>query len=211
MTIQPAFERMAKAAAKVAASASKRAVREYRKEHITDEPEITSSLKGQLDGAFSNASIGGLTWSTSIPRHGRGVANEEGRTGADLIIHVSLNTPQIKYSKGVLIQAKRVEPLEMMSKKEHQRLLGQCGDMLKITPAAFVFNYGKNSLRCASATKVAGSKDAELYPQCDWTEYRFFLELFRCPIGDPRISSALVKKLPVPNKLLLSAEGDLGT
>ena len=36
-----------------------------------------------------------------------------------------------------------------------------------------------------------------------------FLELFRCPIGDSRITSGSVAALPVPSIIHLKAEGEL--
>ncbi len=66
----------------------------------TDEDDLTGVLVGNLDSELEGQ-IGGLTWSTSIVRHRKGVAAEERAIGADLVIHVSFQTPERKYSKGV--------------------------------------------------------------------------------------------------------------
>jgi hypothetical protein len=136
-------------------------------------------------------------------------SGEEGRYGADLLIHVSMNTPTQTYSKGVLVQAKRVEPDEYMTQREFDELIKQCGKMLRITAASFVFDYSTIGLRCGAATRIGGSSRLDLYGICQWTSYRFFLELFRCPIGDPRITSASVDDLAVPWGLKIRATGEL--
>jgi hypothetical protein len=113
------------------------------------------------------------------------------------------------YSKGVLVQAKRVGRDEMLGKREYAELIDQCDRMLAITPSAFVFDYTKYSMRCGAATRISGSSSRDLHRTCGWTSYRFFLELFRCPIGDPRITSALVDELPASWGLEISAKGQL--
>jgi hypothetical protein len=110
----------------------------------------------------------------------------------------------------VLVQAKRFEPDERMSEQEHANLVEQCTKMLNISAAAFVFDYAKSGMRVASATRVEGAASRDLHAICNWTSYRFFLELFRCPIGDPQITSALIKELPIPNALDLKAFGEFG-
>jgi len=165
---------------------------------------LVGSLKSALSGQ-----IGGLQWSASVTRHRRGIAAEESRTGADLVIHVRLDTPTQKYSKGVLVQAKRFEPFEAMNRVEQRDLHDQCGKMLAITPSAFVFNYMKSGMRCGAATRISGAANRNVPSLCSWTSYRFFWELFRCPVGDPRLTSALVGDLPVPTVLNIKAEGEL--
>lgn len=199
-------------AAHSAEQAVLRAMEKYRDGLVTDEDDLTGVLVGSLDAEFSGigvSDIGGLQWSSSILRHRKGVAAEEKRIGADMIIHVRVDTPIQTYSKAVLVQAKRHQPGDQMSTKERNELLGQCKKMLAVTPAAFVFDYAKGEMRCASATKIAGSTNNDLYAACNWTAYRFFLELFRCPIGDPRITSAKAADLPVPIVLKLAGTGDL--
>ncbi len=201
------FEESIKLAAKRADRAVNRTMTKYQSELTTDEDDLTGVLVGNLDSEIEGQ-IGGLTWSTSIVRHRRGSAAEERTIGADLIIHVSFKTSQLEYSKGVLVQAKRVEPNIAMSNQQFQELVDQCGKMLAVTPSAFVFDYAKGSMRCASASRIAGTTKRVLYGECIWTSYRFFLELFRCPIGDPRLTSALVRDLPVRTVLEVKATGD---
>lgn len=206
------FDDAMRTAAHAAEQAVWRAMSKYREGLVTDEDDLTGVLIGNLDAEFSAKGAtptGGFQWSSSILRHRKGVAAEEKRIGADMIIHVRVDTPIQTYSKAVLVQAKRQEPGDEMNVRERKELLGQCEKMLAITPAAFVFDYAKGEMRCASATKIAGSANRDLYAACNWTTYRFFLELFRCPIGDPRISSAKASDLPVPIVLKLVGKGEL--
>jgi hypothetical protein len=118
--------------------------------------------------------------------------------------------PTQTYSKGVLIQAKKEAPSDSWSTASHTRLVGQCNTMLGVTAAAFVFNYAEGGIRCGAATRVAGAKIVTNPSYlCHWTPYRFFLQLFRCFIGDPRITSANVEDLPVPYVLRLDFTGGL--
>jgi hypothetical protein len=200
------FDEAMREAAVAADNAVASTMRKYSRGGIKDEPEVTAYLISRLDEKFEG-NIGGLIWNSSVVRNGSGSAAEETRIGADLLIHVSLNTPTQSYSKGVLVQAKRSEPDDFVTQGELNRLNDQCCKILNHTPSAFVFNYARDSMRCGAATRFAGSKDRRLYRQCTWRSYRFFLELFRCPIGDPRITSDLVDKLPVPSVIHLHADG----
>lgn len=187
-------------AAHAADAAVTAAMKKYRDGNITDEDDITGVLVGRLDSAFDNLNSS-IKWSSSILRHRKGVAAEEKTAGADAIIHVAINTPALTYSKGVLVQAKRVEPDELLPKTQHNDLFKQCKRMLKISPAAFVFDYAKGSMRCASATKILGSPSRALHASCNLTSFRFFLELFRCTTGDTNINSARYDELNAPTIL----------
>ncbi|MCY1165782.1 hypothetical protein D9M73_56930 [compost metagenome] len=189
-------------AAIAASTAVEQAMKKYRVGEVTDEDDLTGVLVGRLD-ANMEGRIGSLNWSSRILRHRSGTAAEEKEIGADLLIHVSIDTPARKYSKGVLVQAKRVEPGKQMTIADHEDLKAQCEKMLAITPAAFVFDYTKTRMRCASATRISGSSIRELYSECNLTPYRFFFELFRCPIGDQQIKSSRVEELQVRNAVQL--------
>jgi hypothetical protein len=118
-----------------------------------------------------------------------------------------MDTRTQKYSKGMLVQAKKIGPNRAMYPREKAELTEQCKKMLAVTPAAFVFDYGNGFVRCGPASRIAGATSQDLYKICGWTSYRFFLEYFRSPIGDPRITSALVRDLPPPLELKIAAEG----
>jgi hypothetical protein len=201
------FEDDLRAAAHRAAGAVDEAMGGYRDGTTDYEPTITGGLAALLRSVL-NGQIKGLTWSAHVMKTGTGKGAEETPTGADLLIHVRLDTPTIKYSKGVLVQAKRVEPGHRMKSREYKELVSQCEDMLAISPSSFIFDYSTAGMRCSSASVVVLSDMRELHEQCPWTAYRFFLELFRSPIGDPKITSAKFAELPVPNKLRLKASSE---
>lgn len=193
MSLEKAFQEAARAASDAVAAAMSK----YQAGTVTDEDDLTGVLIGRLDAAFDQ-DYGGVNWSSSILRHRKGVAAQEKKVGADMIIHVSLETPGLRYSKGILVQAKRVEPKSLMSANEHTELISQCQKMLNVSPAAFVFDYTTGGMRCASATRIAGSTSRDIYSSCNLTPYRFFLELFRCTTGDPKITSSKFDELKLP-------------
>lgn len=199
MDIEQSFQ----IAARQAASAVKATMNKYQSGLVTDEDDMTGVLLGRLDTAF-DANLGGIKWSSSILRHRKGIANQEGAAGADMLIHVSLNSKGLKYSKGILIQAKRVPAGTEMAAASHSELLTQCNKMLAISPASFVFNYDHSGMRCASATRIAGTSSRVLNDACNLTTYRFFLELFRCTTGDPKITSAKFDELKIPHGISLN-------
>ena len=180
-------------AARRAETAANEAIAAHKDETLPYEPHITDGLAVLLRNAL-NGQIKGLTWSSHVMKDASGAGAEEDQTGADLVVHVAFNSPELTYSKGVLIQAKRVEPHVAMSSSLHDELVAQCEKMLSRTPASFVFDYALDGMRCGPASAIVGSNNKFLYDQCIWTPYRFFLELFRCPIGDPRITSAKVEE-----------------
>ena len=201
------FDEAMREAARAAENAVKMTLKKYTFGGIRDEPEITAYLVSQLDSQFDKP-IGGVNWSSTIVRNGSGNAAEEKKIGADLLLHVSLNTTIKKYSKGALIQSNRAEPDEAISTNELTKLQTQCAKMSGYTPGSFVFCYGQKSMRTGSASIFELSSDKFIHYSCPWTSYRFFRELFRCPIGDRRINSARVDDLPIPYVLAVKGSGD---
>jgi hypothetical protein len=96
-------------------------------------------------------------WSAHVMESASGTGAEESTTGADLLVHARLNTPELKYSKGVLIQSKRIEPNKNMTSADHRDLIEQCKKMLRITQAAFVLDYTTTTVRCGSASVIRQS------------------------------------------------------
>ena len=202
------FEEATREAARAAHRAVTNATERVRLGRPIDEDDLTGILVGQLDAAL-DGEIAGLRWDCSILRHRGGSAGEEREIGADLLLHIRMDTPTQTFSKGALVQAKKVGPDRNMTTRERDRLIGQCQRMLAITAAAFVFDYGNGHTRCGAASRIAGATSHELYRLCGWTSYRFFLEFFRSPIGDSRITSALVDDLPTAWGLEIRAQGSL--
>lgn|SRR5215813_8342074 len=100
------FDEVTRAAAHKAEHAVAITITNLKRKHVYDEDEVTGFLVGSLHTVFDGYQIDGVTFSASILRHRRGMAAEERRYGADILIHVNMNTRTQTYSKGVLIQAK---------------------------------------------------------------------------------------------------------
>jgi len=206
------FDEVTRAAAHLANKAVGRAMDDMRHKYAYDEDDVTGVLVGRLHSEFENSKFDGVSLKASILRHRKGVAAEERRVGADLLMHVSMDTNTQSYSKGVLIQSKKATATDYWSSDWRSELTRQCNTMLAHTPASFVFSYSERGVRCGSATRVVGGLNnapTSLSYLCEWTAYRFFLELFRCPIGDRNITSVRVEELPVPFALQLGFEGTI--
>ena len=161
------FEEAMAAAARIAADAATTTMRHYRVGCLTDEDDITPDLLATIRTSLTGQ-IGGLTWTASVARHRAGTGAEEAQTGADILIHVTLDTPTEKYSKGVLVQAKRFTSDELMSHREQTNLHEQCRKMLERTLSAFVFNNSTMLRdRCALARLVP------LHSDFDWLRRRW--------------------------------------
>jgi|SRR5271165_126554 len=173
-------------AAKAAEKGVTRAIASLRGRRVKREDDLSGVLKGNLDAELEGK-IGRLTWDCTILDHSSGDSAEEQEFGADLLIHVKFNGRKLKYDKGVLAQAKKVEVGTRIPTAQHLRLQSQCRDMLQHTPESFVWIYSNSGMRCAPALGIVGSNDRDLNDQTVWTSYRFFWELFRCPIGDENI------------------------
>jgi hypothetical protein len=190
-----------------AADGSRIAMEKLGKGRIKHEDDLAGALGQAIEDQVNGARTGDVVWDYSVLTHRR--SGEEGIYGADLLIHVSLATRKYNYSKGVLVQSKRIGPGQNMKSGDFTDLKDQCRKMVGYSPASFVFGYDPQGLRAAAATKIVGSTDRALYDQCSWTAYRFFLELFRCPIGDVRITSANVADLAPRYAFSIKGEGSL--
>ncbi len=175
-------------AAKKAEIGVKRAIRSLLRQRVKREDDLSGVLKGNLDAELEGK-IGRITWDCTILDHSSGQSAEEHEFGADLLIHVRFNGRHLKYDKGLLVQAKKVEVGKLIQPSELQRLQGQCRDRLDHSSESFVWIYSNSGMRCAPALRIVGSSDRDLNDQAVWTSYRFFWELFRCPIGDEEIVS----------------------
>lgn len=200
------LQELANRAAGRANDAAAEVIADYANGVYPREEDITAALLSQLAHNFRGRHFAGFQWSASVLNRGAGTANEEGRVGADMLIHVALKTPSVSYSKGVLVQAKRKEAGVALKTAEHAALVGQCGEMLRITPCSYVVNYTKQGMRFTSAHVVQSSADRVLSHLTVWKSHRFFLELFRCPIGDPKITSSKFADLP---GVTITGEGEI--
>jgi hypothetical protein len=119
------FEEATREAPHAADKALSKAIEPLRYGRKVDADDLTGILVGRVSAAL-DGEIGGLTWNCSILRHRRGHASEEKKYGADLLMHVTMDTPSQAYSKGVLVQAKKIGPYQNMLASEKRELNEQC-------------------------------------------------------------------------------------
>ncbi len=198
------YEESLQEAARRAEAGVKRSIEALQDRHVRREDDLTGVLKGNLDAELRGR-IRDLRWTCSIIDHGPYSAALEQEFGADILIHVKVTSSDITYSKGLLVHGKRLEAGELMSPSEHRRLVEQCNKMLRHSPASYVWSYSNSGMRCGSALVIAGSTSRDLNDQCVWTSYRFFLELFRCPIGDHNIVSPYPEDLRIKKTVQMFA------
>jgi hypothetical protein len=144
------FEEATREAAGAAANGVTKALEDVRLGHTIDEDDLTGILVGRIAAAL-DGDIGGLHWKCTILRHRKGKAAEEKKYGADLLMHITMNTPTQRFAKGMLVQAKKIGPTRSMYPSENKQLTDQCNKMLAVTPAAFVFDYGNGYVRCGTS------------------------------------------------------------
>ena len=202
------FEEAVTAAAHAADRAVRAAMLDYQSGFHQQEDAITGVMLGRIVSGIEALDTPGFRWTASILTN-KGAGAEEKTFGADILIHVQMNTPTDNYSKGVLVQVKRLEPGKKLALADHQDLVEQCDRMLGHSSAAFVFDYARRGMRCGSAARVRGSSRRDLYDICNWTPFRFFLELFRCPIGDPKFTSAKASDIPIRSVLKIAAVNEV--
>ncbi|MCS3895148.1 hypothetical protein M2171_004281 [Bradyrhizobium japonicum USDA 38] len=121
----------------------------------------------------------------------KGGASEEWWSGADLLMALDIRTKDYEVRKGVLVQAKRLEPGTRLTKKVADDLRGQCRDMLNLTPSSFVFLYAKSGVTTLSASVVEASQRRDLHALEQWQNSTgvFFVDFLKCWVGDPRLAA----------------------
>jgi hypothetical protein len=121
----------------------------------------------------------------------KGRGSEESWSGADLLMVLQIVTPDYEVRKGVLVQAKNLEPGKKLDTSIANDLRGQCTDMLNLTSSSFVFLYSKSGVTTLSATQVEGSKRNDLHVLEQWEDSTliFFMDFIKCWVGDPRLKA----------------------
>lgn len=188
-------------------------VRDYREGDAGDEDDISGQLIGRMKERVETLDSGLAQWSsTSITSddgpaspsirlrarhlHWRGDRSEEALYGADIVLVLDVDLPTRKFTKGMLIQAKKLEPGKSLKAAEERRLVKQCGDMLDLTPAAYILGYGRSQAFFDSAAAVEAKRtfDAADSP---YSNEVFFYDFFICWIGDPRLNATTKEQLAI--------------
>lgn len=191
---------------------------------VTQEPDMTSRLVHEIE-VRSERVEGVVVDFTVIDGLGPGAA--ENTIGADVLGVVRLEVGGRRESKGFLAQSKRdgedglhlVPPDKRYSHwlyrgdelqleksgsvgvtKPSLRLTEQCENMLRLTPASFVFVYSAGQIAVVSATAVKAHQTAprntkSKKPLGTKRLDDFFVHLADCFIGDESLSAASVADL----------------
>lgn len=107
-----------------------------------------------------------------------------------------MDLPDYKIAKGLLAQAKRVEPRAHFSLREWNRLVKQSEAMLDLSTASFIFLYSRSNIKVLPAIAVTAAQGPcnphELYAR---GVSRFYEEHFECFVGDWNIHTANIATL----------------
>lgn len=164
-------------------------------EDINQEPHITDRLLARLEDAIDSTKDLQIGWrARTLTDHGRSA--EESRVGADFAGTFEATTKDLTFSKSFLAQAKILNEDAKLSKKEASRLRLQCRKMLQVTPASFVFLYGKTSISVVSALAVFSTPTQNLNLLGAKDVPAFFHDHLTCFIGDTTLSYPWLPKNP---------------
>lgn len=119
----------------------------------------------------------------------KGRRSEESWSGADIVMVFDAQGPDNHIKKGVLIQAKRLDPGDKLTIRVSRDLKKQCRDMLNLTPASFIFLYSGNGVACVSAASVEATERRDLHELVPFQNFWFFHDFLVCWIGDPRLQA----------------------
>lgn len=190
---------------------------------IHDEDDFTSRLADRIEQIIDGHVNGGFRWHAASRKFPwRGPNSEEKRYGGDLLITISVHSPDFSVSKGVLVQSKmsRDEQAKRSTKSLgdvdlDDRLREQMQKMLVMTPESFVWSYDRagvsafragNLLGCANNTVAAAAVREPLAV--------FMQEFLNCWHGDYRLSDteansvrAILDDMRVSHWLRIAAVG----
>lgn len=163
---------------------------------VSDEDDFTSRLAHSIEASLNGQTVNGLKFRVTTRRlRWRGSHAEEPRAGADLILVVSLHTPEAQFSKGYLIQAKIEDdtasaPLTSLPASEHRRLGSQCEKMLDVTGESYVWVDRPDGIAVLRAIAVAGSGPS-VAAELQHRPFRsFWRDALECWNGDPLLTDA---------------------
>lgn len=189
-----------------------------REEEVTAQlkSEITLHLMEKIQAKLNDKTIKGVHFGVYTFRK-----VEEKQVGADLLGLLDINLDGQTLTKGYLAQAKvgtafGPDDDHLNARCRDDRLLGQIDNMLKVSPASYVFIYTRKGVFVvpASDAQSAGSNSINTEHIYNHRFGSFYEEFFKCFIGDtkivtPRIQpkdlAALAKLNNSNNALLIRA------
>lgn len=197
-----------RAAATQVADAVDRTVGALHDGRIEHETIFTDRMLGAIEQSMNGFEARGVRWTAkTLTYQGRGA--QETQFGPDFVGVLDVKLPRYEVQKGFLAQAKLIEPGKNLDQRNWDRLVGQCHQMLTLSPDAFVFIYSRDRLRIVPAIAVvaAGVRDPagmkagrysatpNLLGLYNRTVRRFFEEHFESFIGDQNISAPNIDTL----------------
>ena len=181
-------------AAERVSQAASRAIGDFDKGLIEQEPAFTDRMLGRIQEAMNGYESKGIRWSAkTLTDRGRGA--QEARFGADFVGVFEASLPEYSTRKGFLAQAKLVRPHTRIPVAEFNRLQAQCDRMLSISPDSYVFLYSGDGISVLPASAVFGLTERSLDLIYSRSVGRFFEEHFSSFIGDRAISSPSIEIL----------------
>jgi len=153
---------------------------------VNQEPHFTDRMLARIEDAVNEAPNTRARWrARTLTDRGRNA--EESVLGADFHGTFEVFSSEIRVAKGFLAQAKLLEPSATLPSRDLSRLREQCQRMLDLSPDSFVFLYSTKGVRVASAASVTSATNGVIDDLGTKTIAEFFLDHFKCFIGDPRL------------------------
>ena len=168
--------------------AADQTARAFANEIVSQETTFTDRMLGRIDSAVDGFERDGVIWRARTLTD-RGRSAEEAEFGADFagVFHVA--APDLLIQKGFLAQAKLLDVGATMTGRELDRLREQCNRMLEFSPDSFVFLYSRSAVRVVSAFAVSRTSSGKLDELGAKSVADFYMDHFRCFIGDPALST----------------------
>jgi len=186
-------------------------VEDLKENLIQQEPAFTGNMLTRIMQVMNSVEIKDVRWTAKILTD-RGPNAQEKTYGADFVGVLHIDIHEFKVAKGFLAQAKLLEPSAKIPHGEMQRMKNQCEQMLKLSPASFLFLYSTQGVTVVPAIAIVSS-NANPYELYRRGVSRFFEEHFESFIGDRRLSCTDIKTIDhlraeytARNALLLKAE-----
>ena len=179
-------------------------------DYYANEEDITSQFAGQLKNILNFSEPDFSVQCRAIVTK---KTSEEPTLGADILVVISFDSPELTVSKGFLAQAKRIELGKSIGGHGPMKTLrDQCKKMLNFTPESYVWLYSKESFRVQRAITLEAittnkPDDAITHP-FQWFFYDFLISMR----GDPSITlqdfprlQGIIEELHIPLVILISA------
>ena len=189
------YRRIIQSSARRIAAAANRTLDELSTRRIEEEPDFTGEMLGRMKESMEGHRIAGVRWTAKIlTSHGPGA--QEKKFGADFMGVLHFDLPEYKVRKGFLAQAKHIEAWETMRTDDWNRMVGQCKDMLSITPESFVLIYSVRGIIIIPAvTIISAQQRANPHDFYHRSISRFYEDHFECFVGDLALPVADIKVL----------------